>query len=291
MPKEIIKKIKKIEIKTRHLVEGLLQGAYHSIFKGRGIEFSEVRPYQVGDDVRTIDWNVTAKLNEPYVKQFIEERDLTIYIAFDVSASNEFGNIKKKKETAIEIAASLMFAAVRNNDKVGMMLFTDKVEKFFPAKKGKRHMLRLIREMIYFKPENKKTDLKEALSKFASIVKKRSTVFIVSDFLTDNFSKPLKVLKNRHEVILININDQRELEIPDVGYIELEDEETGEQILVNTSDHEFRKNYALLIKNNYINTKNEMKKLKIDIIEIKTDEPFEFPLRRFFDLRIRRQSR
>ncbi len=290
-PKEIIGRIKKIEIRTRRLVDGLIQGAYHSIFKGRGVEFSEVRPYQIGDDVRSIDWNVTARMNEAYIKEFIEERDLTIYILFDISASNEFGSIKEKKESAIEICASVMFAALRNNDKVGMMLFTDRVEKFVPASKGKKHMLRLIREMLYFKPEGKKTDLNKALSFLASVQRKRSTIFVVSDFMSEEFLKPLKVLKNRHDVIMININDPRELEIPDVGYIELEDAETGEQLLVDTSDLVFRENYSKLVKKKYAKLSNKLKKLKVDMIQLTTETPFEIPLRSFFKMRIRRLAR
>jgi uncharacterized protein (DUF58 family) len=291
MPKEILKKVKKIEIKTRYLVDGLLQGAYHSIFKGRGIEFSEVRPYQLGDDVRTIDWNVTAKLNEPYVKEFIEERDLTIYLVFDVSSSNEFGNLKMKKDTAIELAASLMFAALRNNDKVGLALFAKQVEKYIPAKKGKRHVLRLIREMLYYKPKSKTTDIKQSLSYLASIIKKRSIIFIISDFMSDDFSTPLKILRKKHDVILVNVNDPREFEIPDIGYIELEDEETGEQFMVNTSDEGFREEYKRLVMKKYDDLKKLLQKMKLDIIQLSNEEAFEIPLRKFFNMRIRRLAK
>jgi uncharacterized protein (DUF58 family) len=286
--KEIIKRVKKIEIKTRHLVEGLLQGAYHSIFKGRGIEFSEVRPYQIGDDVRAIDWNVTARFNEPFIKEFIEERYLTIYIIFDVSASGEFGNLKEKKDMAIELSSSIMFAALRNNDKVGLVLFSEGVEKFIPARKGRKHVLKLIREMIYFVPKSKKTDINSSLSYVASIIKKKSIMFLISDFLSEGFNKPLKILKQKHDIILVNINDPRELEMPDVGYIELEDEETGEQMLVNTSDENFRNHYKSLIKNRYNTFKKTLQKLNIDLIQLHTEESFEIPLRKFFKLRMRR---
>ena len=291
MPTQILKKVKKLEIKTRHLVEGLLQGAYHSIFKGRGIEFSEVREYIPGDDIRTIDWNVTARMNHPFVKEYIEERDLTVYLVFDVSSSNEFGSQKQKKEAAIELAASLMFAAMKNNDNIGLFLFTNKIEKFIPARKGRRHCLKLIRELLNFKPEEKTTDIHNSLKYISKIIKKRSIVFVISDFMADNFYKPLKIMKNKHDIICINMNDIREQEIPDVGYIRLQDEETGEQVLVNTSDKEFRKNYTKLVKEKNSILKNKLQKIKIDMIQLLSDEPFEIPLRKFFRLRERRTIR
>lgn len=289
--KEILKTVKKLEIKTKKLVDGLLQGAYHSIFKGRGIEFSEVRPYEPGDDIRSIDWNVTARQNLPFVKEFIEERDLTIYIIFDISKSNEFGNIKEKKDTAFELIASIMFAALRNNDKVGLCLFTEELEKFISAKKGKRHILKLIREMIYYEPKKNGTEIKKSLSKISTILKKRSTIFIVSDFIGDDFSKPLKILKTKHDVILVNLLDPREMDIPDVGYIELEDEETGEQILVDTSDENFRKEFKKLAKNQLNAISRLSKKTKVDLIQLSNEEPFEAPLRKFFRMRLRRIAR
>ncbi len=289
--KDVLKNIKKIEIKTRYLVEGLLQGAYHSVFKGRGIEFSEVREYAIGDDVRTIDWNVTARMNHPYIKEFIEERDLTIYIIFDVSGSGEFGSSKSKKESAIELCASLMFAALRNNDKVGIALFTDKVERFIYPRKGRKHVLKMIREMIYFKPENKRTDLKNTLDYMSKVIKKRSIIFIVSDFISEDFSKPLKLLKNKHDIIAINMYDIREVQLPDVGYIELEDEETGEQMLVDTSDPEFRAEYAKLADERTKELHQFMKKMKIDMIGIRSGEQFDVSLRKFFIQRLKRSVR
>jgi uncharacterized protein (DUF58 family) len=289
--KQILKKVKKVEIKTKKLVDGLLQGAYHSIFKGRGIEFSEVREYIPGDDIRTIDWNVTSRMNKPYVKEFIEERDLTVYILFDVSGSNEFGSVKSKKEAAIELGASLMFAALKNDDKIGLCLFTKHVEKFIKAKKGKKHVLKLIRDLVNFNPEFKTTDINETLKFISKIVKKRSIIFIISDFFSDDFSKPLSIMKNRHDVIAINLNDIREQEIPDVGYIELEDEETGEQVLVNTSDKSFRENYMELINKKNNDLRVLLSKLKIDMVQIKSDEPFEIPLTKFFRVRERRMIR
>jgi uncharacterized protein (DUF58 family) len=294
MPKtrEILKKVKKIEIKTKHLVDGLLQGAYHSIFKGRGIEFSEVREYIPGDDIRTIDWNVTARMHQPFVKEFIEERDLTFYIVLDVSASNEFGSMKEKKETGIELAASLMFAALRNNDRVGLCLFTNEVEKYVPPRKGKTHILKLIREMIEFIPKNKTTDLSSALLFLSRIIRKRSIIFIISDFFTEQgYEKQLRIMKNKHDIITVNINDEREEEIPNIGYIELEDEETGEQLLLDTSNAEFRENYVRLIKEQNRMLISNLKKLKIDMVQLQNHEPFEIPLRRFFRLRERRLVR
>jgi uncharacterized protein (DUF58 family) len=289
--KQILRTVKKLEIKTRHLVDGLLQGAYHSVFKGRGIEFSEVREYVLGDDIRAIDWNVTARMNHPFVKEFIEERDLTVYLVFDVSASGEFGFQKAKKETGIELVASLMFAALRNNDKVGLCLFTNHVEKFIPPRKGKRHILWLIRELLYFVPKEKGTNLGNTLDYLSRVIKKRSIIFIISDFFTPEFSKQLKILKKKHDVIAINLVDVREMEIPDVGYIELEDEETGEQLLVDTSDEEFRERYVKLVNKRYEDLKKKLEKLKVDTIRVRTDEPFEVPLRRFFKLRERRMVR
>jgi len=287
--KQIIKSVKKIEINTKHLVDSLLQGAYHSIFKGRGIEFSEVREYVLGDDVRTIDWNVTARMNHPFVKEFIEERDLTIYIVFDISASGEFGYQRMKKSYAVELAASLMFAALRNNDKVGLCLFTSDVERFLQARKGKRHVLMLIRELLYYSPKHKQTDLNRVLVYLSKVLKKRAIIFIISDFMTGRFYKPLKIIKRKHDIVAIRIVDPRELEIPDVGFIELEDEETGEQILVDTSDYRFRENYKSTMLKMAEELKRNLNKISIDLVEIRTDEPFDVPLRKFFKLRKKRR--
>ncbi|MBW2964488.1 DUF58 domain-containing protein [Candidatus Woesearchaeota archaeon] len=291
--KQVLKKVRKIEIKTRQLVEGLLQGAYHSIFKGRGIEFSEVREYVPGDDVRTIDWNVTARMNTPYVKEFIEERDLTAMILFDVSGSSEFGSEKAKKWAAVELAASLMFAAMHNNDRVGLVLFTDKVERFIPPRKGRKHVLRLIREMITHEPQSRMTDIKTSIEFVSKVMKKKSIVFVISDFFSEgDYSKQLRMLKNKHDVIAVNLNDLRETEIPtDIGYIQLEDEETGEQILVDTSDPEFQQNYSQLIGEHNGALQQMFKRLKIDSIDLKSHEPFEIPLKRFFAMRTKKVIR
>jgi uncharacterized protein (DUF58 family) len=211
--KEILRRVKKLEIKTHKLVEGLISGNYRSVFKGRGIEFSEVREYTPGDDVRAIDWNVTARFNSPFVKEFIEERDLNVYIVFDVSASNDFGFEKSKKEVGFEIAASIMFAALRSNDNIGLCLFTNKVEKFIKPRKGRKHVLRLLRELIYHEPVNQVTDINNSLTYLNKIIKKRSILFIVSDYISAQFEKPLKYLRNKHDVVLVNLSDIREKEI------------------------------------------------------------------------------
>ena len=289
--KEVLKRVKKLEIKTSRLVEGLVSGEYHSVFKGRGIEFAEVRGYVPGDDIRAIDWNVTARFNAPFVKEFIEERDLTLFIVFDVSSSNEFGFERRKKEIGYDIAASLMFAALRNNDRVGLCLFTSEVELFIPPGKGKKHMLKLLRELIYYEPKNRNTDIRAALSYLNNVIKKRSIVFIISDFLAPDFERPLKQLKNRHDVILVNITDMREAQIPDIGYAFLEDQETGEQMLVDTSDPEFRARYTELVKAKRDAFFASMKRIGVDIIQVNTSEPFYIPLQRFFKMRARRVTR
>jgi uncharacterized protein (DUF58 family) len=289
--KEILKRVKKLEIKTDRLVEGLIAGSYHSIFKGRGIEFSEVREYVPGDDIRAIDWNVTARFNSPYIKEFIEERDLNVFIVFDVSASNEFGYEKSKKELGYEIAASIMFAALRNNDNIGLCLFTDHVEKFIRPRKGKKFVLRLLRELIYYESRSRETDLNNSLIYLSKIIRKRSIIFVISDFLSRNFERPLQFLKNKHDVILVKLTDTREEDIPKIGYVFLEDEESREQILVNASDENFRKLYREQIDKRNQELLNKIKKLKVDIVQVKTSESFYIPLRKFFISREKRMVR
>ena len=288
--KQILKRIKKLEIKTNKLVEGLISGEYHSVFKGTGIEFSDVREYEPGDDIRTIDWNVTARYNSPFVKEFIEERDLNVYIVFDISASNEFGFEKSKKETGFEIAASIMFSALRNNDNIGLCLFTDKIEKFIKPRKGKKHVLRVLRELIYYAPENRLTDINKTLTSLNNIIKRRSILFLISDFIgAKDFEKPLKFMKMHHDVILVNMTDLREVEIPDVGYIYLEDEESGEQMLVNASDESFRNYYVKEINKLNSDLEAKMKRLSIDMVPVNTGKPFYVPLINFFKIRERRK--
>jgi len=283
--KEILKQVRKIEIATKHLVDGLIAGNYHSIFKGQGIEFSEIRDYRPGDDIRAIDWKVTARFDHPFIKEFIEERDLNVYFVFDYSASNSFGNLIEKRRKAIELTATLMFSAARNNDNVGLFIFTEDIERFIPARKGRRHILKLVSSLVSHQPQSKKTNIEKSLSYVSNIIKKRSVIFILSDFYNQDFAKPLKILKRRHDVIAIKVNDSREAEIPDIGLIQLEDEETGEQLLVDTSNQSFRKNYAKLVNKEEMRLSHLFNKNKVDIINISTDMPYEFPLRKFFKIR------
>jgi len=285
---EVIKNVRKLEIKTQRMVEGIIAGYYHSVFKGRGIEFSDIREYVAGDDVRAIDWNVTARMNAPFVKEFIEERDLTVYIILDVSASNEFGSEQRKRDYGVEIAASLIFSALANNDSVGMFLCTSEVEEFIPPRKGRSHLFKLLRGMIYFEPEKKTTDLNNCVRYISNVAKRRSIMFVISDFFAEDFEKSLGILKNRHEVILINVSDVRESDIPDIGYVMMEDIETGEQFLVDTSDGMFRQNYVEIMDRRNKLLSEKMKRLKVDMINIRTDQPFEIPLRRFFRLKEKR---
>ena len=289
--KEIIKQVRKIEITTKRLVDGLIAGNYHSVFKGQGIEFSEIRDYKPGDDVRSIDWKVTARFDKPFIKEFVEERDLNVYFVFDYSASNNFGNITQKQRKSIELTATLMFSAMRNNDNVGLFIFTDSIEKFVPARKGRRHILKLISTLVSHEPKTKETNIEKALSYVSNVVKKRSIIFIISDFYNQDFGKPLKILKKNNDVVAIRVNDLRETEIPNIGLIQLEDEETGEQLLIDTSDENFRKNYTRIIDGEEQRLNDLFNKNKIDTIKINTDESYELPLRKFFKLRQKKGER
>jgi uncharacterized protein (DUF58 family) len=286
--KEVISRVRQIDIKTNRLVEGIISGAYLSAFKGTGIEFSEVREYQIGDDPRTIDWNVTARMNRPFVKEFIEERDLTLMIVFDISRSSEFGTVRSiKKDIGIELCASLAMSAMRNNDKVGLMLATDRVENYLPPMKVKKHAFRIIREAIFHEPMHNNTDLSVPLAQLSKILKKRSVIFVISDFQDDikRFKKPLQILKNRHDLIAIKLWDVREQELPDIGLIELEDEETGEQVLVDTRDAGFRKKYREAVESRNKELSGVMKRLEIDLIEISTAQDWIQPVLKFFSMR------
>lgn len=289
--KEIIKRVKKLEITTRQLVDGLITGNYHSVFKGQGIEFSESREYRIGDDIRSIDWKVTARFNHPYIKEFIEERDLHVYFALDVSGSSSFGNNISKRKKALEIVASLMFAALKNNDNVGVFLFTDNIELFIPARKGRKHVLKAISKIVGFKSQSMNTNLSSSLEYISKVIHKRSIVFVVSDFFDDDFQHPLKLLKNKHDVIALRVIDKREQEIPDIGLIELEDEETGEQLLVDTSDETFQQRYREQIAHHEQQLIHSLRKIKIDMVNILTDEPFDVPLKKFFKNRLQRVMR
>lgn len=247
--KELLKKVRKIEIKTRRLSNHVFGGEYHSTFKGRGMTFSEVRSYQFGDDVRSIDWNVTARYNEPFVKVFEEERELTMMLVVDVSGSELFGSKEQfKKEVITEIAATLAFSATQNNDKIGLLLFSDKPELFIPPKKGRSHVLRIIRELIEFEPTGKETNLTEALKYVSNLIKKKAIIFVLSDFLTDDYSHTLKILSGKHDVTGIRVYDEREQSIPNVGLVQMLDRESGELIMVNTGSKSVRNAYGAYFK-------------------------------------------
>ena len=286
---EILKQVRKLEISTKQLVDGLITGNYHSVFKGQGIEFSEIREYRAGDDVRAIDWNVTARFNHPYIKEFIEERDLHVYFVLDMSGSGGFGNNITKKRKSVEVASSLMFAALRNNDKIGVFLYTDTIETFVPARKGRKHVLRALSSIVSFTPKSHSTNLKTTLIQISKILKKRSILFVISDFFdSSDYFHPLKILRAKHDVIALKISDLREQQIPSIGLIELEDEETGEQILVDTSDSLFQKNYSGIVSKNEMKLVSNLRRLKIDFIKILSDEEYAIPLKTFFKKRVRR---
>jgi uncharacterized protein (DUF58 family) len=289
LPKEIIRKVRRIEIRTKKLVNDVFSGEYHSIFKGRGMEFEEVREYQPGDDIRIIDWNVTARYGYPFVKKFTEERELTVMLLVDASSSGEFGTAQRMKgEIAAELCSVLAFSAIKNNDKVGMIIFTDKIEKYVPPKKGSSHVLRLIREVLYFKPENQRTDINCALEFLGRIIKRRCVVFLVSDFLSTGFEKMLSIANKRHDVIAIKIVDPREIELPNVGFLELEDTETGEQILIDTKDSNVRKTFRDYAVSEQASLDMSFRSIDLDNIQIVTDRSYVEPLMAFFKARAKR---
>jgi uncharacterized protein (DUF58 family) len=289
IPREILKKVRRIEISTRGLVNEVFSGEYHSVFKGRGMNFAEVREYQYGDDIRTIDWNVTARIGSPYVKVHEEERELTVMLVVDVSASGEFGTQQRMKgEIAVELCALLAFSAIKNNDKVGLIIFSDRIEKFVPPRKGRRHVLRVLRELLYLEPEGQGTDIGLALEYLTHVVRRRAVVFVVSDFLTSGYERPLSVTGRRHDVIAIQMADKREAEIPPIGYMDLEDAETGEHLFVNTSDAGFQRMLEAQAAGWRDARERTFRSTKTDVIEVRTDQPYFDPLMRFFKQRARR---
>ena len=279
---ELLAQIKNLEIQTKDLVEGIQSGAYNSKYRGGGIEFSEVREYTPGDDVKRIDWNVSARHNSLFVKEFVEENELNIYLILDLSESNNFGFMKSKLDLSFEVAVSLMFLALKNNDKLGLGIFTDKLEKFIPSKKGKKQLLRIIRELIDYTPKSKKTNIMESLSTLNNKLKRKSVIYIISDFISDSYDKPLKFLNLHHRVTLINISDIREKEMPAIGYAHLEDAETGEQILVNTSDKNFQKQYREMSDNIIKTNQKNMNRIGIDMINLSNEESFDITINRYF---------
>lgn len=289
IPKELLKKVRRIEITTSRVVNDIMAGEYHSVFKGRGMEFEEVREYQAGDEIRTIDWNVTARTGIPHVKRFVEERELTVMLVVDASSSGEFGTSEQMKgEIAVEICALLAFAAIKNNDRVGLIIFTDQVEKFIPPKKGRKHVLRVIRELLYFKPENKKTNIPTALEYLNKVITRKSVVFLMSDFMSNDLKKPLSVINNKHDLVAISVTDPRELELPSIGFIELEDAETGEMIFIDTFDSALVKEFAQISHKEKSELEQLFKSLRIDHVNIMTDKPYIDPLIKFFKSRAKR---
>jgi uncharacterized protein (DUF58 family) len=280
---EILKKVRKIEIKTRGLSKHIFSGHYHSAFKGRGMAFSEVREYQYGDDIRSIDWNVTARFNHPYVKVFEEERELMVMLLVDVSGSNEFGTKRQfKEEQMTEIAAVLAFSAIQNNDKVGVIFFSDKVEKFIPPKKGTSHILRIIRELIDFKPESQKTNISEALRFLTNAIKKRCTAFIISDFIDAPFEKALRIASGKHDIVALRVYDSRETELPPIGIVELFDKESGERKWIDTSESRVRNTYREWWKNHSKNVDGIFTRCGVDSTLINTDQDYVKPLLQLF---------
>ncbi|UCD85713.1 MAG: DUF58 domain-containing protein [Deltaproteobacteria bacterium] len=289
IPKELAKKIRYIEIYTNKAVNDILAGEYESVFKGRGMEFDEVREYTPGDEVRTIDWNVTARTGHPYVKRFVEERELTIMFLVDLSASGAFGSIEKtKNEVAAELCALLAFSAIKNNDKVGLIVFTDTVEMFIPAKKGISHVLRLIRELLNFRPRKVSTNIVEALDYLGRITHKRCVVFLISDFQSEDFEKPLRILGKRHDLIALSITDPREIRMPDVGLVELEDAETGERIVIDTGNAGVRREYEQLGRQRSDRLCELFRSIDVDHAEVVTGRDYVRDLVGFFRTRERR---
>ena len=284
--KELLKKVRKIEIKTRRLSDHIFGGEYHSTFKGRGMTFSEVRQYQYGDDVRSIDWNVTARYNEPFVKVFEEERELTMMLMVDVSGSELFGTDKQfKNEIITEIAATLAFSATQNNDKIGLILFSDEVELYIPPKKGRSHVLRIIRELIEFDPNSRRTDFAEALKFLSNVMKKKAIVFVLSDFITDDYQRTLKIVSGKHDVTGIRVYDKHEEAIPNLGMVQMQDEETGELMLVNTSSKKVRHNYAKFYREKVDYYKDSFAKSGAGVINCRIDESYVKKLLGYFKRR------
>jgi len=284
--KELLKKVRKIEIKTRRLSDAIFGGEYHSAFKGRGMTFSEVRQYQFGDDVRNIDWNVTARYSEPYIKVFEEERELTLMLVADVSGSTLFGTQQQlKREVITEICATLAFSALQNNDKVGLLLFSDQVELFVPPKKGKSHILRIIRELLEYKPSSKKTNIAGALEYMAGVVKKKAIVFVLSDFISDDYQRSLQIVGRKHDLTGVRLYDQREQEMPNIGMVQFIDQETGNVKMVNTASNSVRITYKAYHLERIAYFKNAFKKADAGAIDLETQDNYVRKLLGYFKAR------
>ena len=289
IPQEIISKIRRIEIRTKGLVNDLFGGEYHSVFKGRGMMFSEVREYQPGDDIRLIDWNVSARVGNPFIKIFEEERELTVYMVVDVSGSGQYGTVEKMKmELGTEIAAVLGFSAIKNNDKVGVLLFSSEVEKYIPPKKGKSHILRVIRELLYYKPKFRGTSINSALDFLLKVAKRRSVVFLISDFVDSNYWISLKMVNKKHDIIGVRLYDPSEAELPDLGLVKVIDPESEKEFWINTSRYQDRIDYNNTFNNRISELQSQCKKIKFDLISISTQEDYVEPLMDFFRRREKR---
>lgn len=288
VPREILRKVRRIEIRTRRIVDETLAGGYHSVFKGRGMEFSEVREYQVGDDVRTIDWNVTSRMGHPYVKKYVEERELTVLLAVDVSGSSRFGSTAQaRSEVVAEICALLAFAAARNNDRVGLLLFSEGIEKYVPPRKGRRHVLRVLREVLYHEPAGRGTNIALALETVRRLQRRRAVVFVLSDFLAEGFERPLRLASRFHDLVALVVRDPREASLPAVGLVGLEDAETGECLVVDTSQAGLRERFRQAAEARAARLDLLFKKLAVDAVELWTDRAYDRPLVRFFARRAR----
>jgi uncharacterized protein (DUF58 family) len=292
IPREILKKVRQIEIRTNREVTDVLGGQYHSVFKGRGMEFEEVREYLPGDEVRAIDWNVTARFGHPFIKKFKEERELTVMLLVDVSGSGQFGSVRQtKNELAAELAAVLAFSAVRNNDKVGLVMFTDAVEKYVPPKKGRRHVLRVVREILAFKPAGRGTDIVRALDYLNQVQRRRAVTFLLSDFQvgdTETLSRKLRVTGSRHDLVALSLRDPREETLPAVGLLELRDNETGERVLLDTFDARVRDRYEQTARQRFDQLRRLLRNSACDHVEIRTDLDYLKPLVQFFRSREQR---
>lgn len=289
IPREILRKVRRIEIRTNRMVNETLAGRYHSVFRGRGMEFSEVREYQPGDDIRAIDWNVTSRMGHPYIKKYVEERELTVILAVDCSASERFGTAAQTKgEMAAEIAALIAFTAIKNNDRVGLLMFTDQVELYVPPGKGVEHVLRVVRELLIFRPRHRGTSLALGLEKLNKMVRKRAVVFLISDFLDEGYERQLRLAARRHDLIAVTLADLREEELPSVGLLRLEDAETGREIVVDTSRRSVRRAFVKAARERREARAELLKRAGVDVVDVRTDHSYERPLLQFFRLRQRR---
>ncbi len=291
IPQEVMKQIRRIQIRTSRMVTDILAGQYESVFKGQGMEFREVREYVPGDDIRLIDWNVTARTQTPHVKLLAEERELTVMLLVDASGSGRFGSVSRfKNELAAELCAVLAFSAIENNDKVGLIIFTDRVERYVPPSKGRKHVLRVIRDVLFFEPEGRATDIPAALHFLNNVTKRRAVTFLVSDFMADNYETALRIANKRHDVIGVVVTDPREEELPDVGLVSVRDAETGRESLVDTSDPRVRREYAQAAARRAAQRRQVFQRTRVDTISVRTDRPYIDEIFRFFRMRERRHA-